>query len=118
MKKSSVILLIFLTGIVTTHAQKTEPAFLKLTHSHWVDSVMERLTPDERIAQLILIAAYSNRGPEHRQEVLKIIREKKIGGLIFFQGGPGRQASLINEYQSNSQVPLLIAMDAEWGLGM
>ena len=118
MKKSILILLVFLTDISAAHAQKTEPAFLKLTHSPWVDSVMQRLTPDERISQLILIAAYSNRGPEHRQEVLKMIREKKIGGLIFFQGGPGRQASLINEYQSNSQVPLLIAMDAEWGLGM
>ena len=118
MKKSILILLIFITGILPGHAQKTEPAFLKFTHSHWVDSVMDRLSPEERIGQLIFIAAYSNRGPEHRQEILETIREKKIGGLIFFQGGPGRQTSLVNEYQSNSEVPLLIAMDAEWGLGM
>ena len=118
MKESIVFALVFLSGIGQAIAQKSEPEFLKFTDSQWVDSVMASLTPDERIAQLILMAAYSNRGAEHRRDVLKMIREKKIGGLIFFQGGPGRQVSLINEYQTASRVPLLIAMDAEWGLGM
>ena len=79
---------------------------------------MKTLSPDERIAQLIMVAAYSNRGDEHRQEILKLIQEQKIGGLIFFQGGPVRQARLMNEYQSYSKVPLLGAIDAEWGVGM
>ncbi|MEQ9442529.1 MAG: glycoside hydrolase family 3 N-terminal domain-containing protein [Cyclobacteriaceae bacterium] len=95
-----------------------EPPFLKYTHSPWVDSVLQTLSPDERIAQLIVIAAYSNRGAEHKQEVLRMIRDQKVGGLIFFQGGPGRQARLLNEYQEASRVPLVVAMDAEWGIGM
>lgn len=94
------------------------PAFLQYMNHRWVDSVFNRLNTDERIAQLIMVAAYSNRGDEHRKEILKLIREQKIGGLIFFQGGPVREATLINEYQAASTVPLLIAMDAEWGLGM
>src|SRR5688500_8783023 len=94
------------------------PAFLQYMNHRWVDSVFNRLNTDERIAQLIMVAAYSNRGDEHRKEILELIREQKIGGLIFFQGGPVRQAKLINEYQNASAVPLLIAMDAEWGLGM
>jgi beta-N-acetylhexosaminidase len=100
----------------TTTAQS--PPFLNQLSNPWVDSVMTTLTPDERIAQLFMIAAYSNRGPQHTQEVLKMIREQKIGGLVFFQGGPGRQAAMINQFQAESEVPLLIAMDAEWGLGM
>ena len=35
-----------------------------------------------------------------------------------FQGGPVRQARLTNRLQAGSPVPLLIAMDAEWGLAM
>jgi len=66
----------------------------------------------------MMVAAYSDRGEDHKLQVLKLIREQKIGGLIFFQGGPVRQAQLINAYQSASKVPLLMAMDAEWGLGM
>lgn len=101
----------------TASAQQAPP-FLNYMNSPWVDSVMKTLSPDERIAQLMVAAAYSNRGPEHRQEMLKLIQEHKVGGLIFFQGGPGREASLTNEYQAASKVPLIIAMDAEWGLGM
>jgi len=51
-------------------------------------------------------------------ELKKLITEYKIGGLIFFQGGPIRQAYLSNQYQSLSKVPLLVSMDAEWGLAM
>ncbi|MEX2234580.1 MAG: glycoside hydrolase family 3 N-terminal domain-containing protein [Cyclobacteriaceae bacterium] len=100
------------------NAQVSDPAFLSHLHSPWVDSVLNTLSPDERIAQLIAVAAYSNRGLDHRKQILKMIREQKVGGLIFFQGGPGRQVSQINEYQAASKVPLLISMDAEWGLGM
>ena len=99
-------------------AQSVAPPFLRSLDSPWVDSVMNTLSPDERIAQLIMVAAYSNRGQEHRQDLLEMITQQKIGGLVFFQGGPGRQAALINQYQAVSDIPLLIAMDAEWGLGM
>ncbi len=96
----------------------SKPEFLRLQNSSWVDSVMKTLSPDERIAQLIMVAAYSNRGEEHKQEILKLINEQKIGGLIFFQGDPESQVKLMNEYQQASEVPLLGAIDAEWGLGM
>ncbi|MDX1603619.1 MAG: glycoside hydrolase family 3 N-terminal domain-containing protein, partial [Salinimicrobium sediminis] len=119
MSKSPIFLLLFAMMInLPMQAQNTEPPFLKYTNSKWVDSVMKTLTPDERIAQLIMVAAYSNRGEEHRQEILKLINEQKIGGLIFFQGDPESQVKLMNEYQEASKVPLLGAIDAEWGLGM
>ncbi len=111
-------LLIIAARNTPVSAQQQSPAFLRYLHSPWVDSVMNRLTPDERIAQLIMVAAFSNRGPEHRQQILRLIEERRIGGLVFFQGSPSRQVNLINEYQSVSKVPLLIAIDAEWGLGM
>ncbi len=101
-----------------TEAQDHPVPFLENLNSHWVDSVFRTLTPDERIAQLIMVAAWSDRGDAHRKEILDIIRDRKIGGLVFFQGGPGRQAALINQYQQQAKVPLLLAIDAEWGLGM
>lgn len=86
--------------------------------SHWADSVFKTLSPDERIAQLFMVAAYSNRDKAHVKEIKNLVTNYKIGGLIFFQGGPVRQAILSNYYQSCSKVPLLMAMDAEWGLAM
>ncbi|QED38427.1 serine hydrolase [Antarcticibacterium arcticum] len=120
-KITSIFLLfsILITGNVSAQATApVTPEFLQYENSKWVDSIMKTLSPDERIAQLIMVAAYSNRGDEHRKEILKLIKEQKIGGLIFFQGGPVRQVRLMNEYQAHSRVPLLGAIDAEWGLGM
>ena len=84
----------------------------------WVDSVMKKLSLDEQIAQLFMVAAYSNKDQDHTDDIKQLVEKNKIGGLIFFQGGPVRQAILTNYYQSISEVPLLIAIDGEWGLGM
>lgn len=88
------------------------------THSAWADSVFNTLSPEERLGQLFMVAAWSNRGHEHTAELSGLISKYGIGGIIFFQGGPVRQARMTNTLQSVSKVPLLIAMDAEWGLGM
>ncbi|MGI0105997.1 glycoside hydrolase family 3 N-terminal domain-containing protein [Salinimicrobium sp. WS361] len=117
-KISPFLLVVALLFNLSLKAQNTKPPFLKYTNSKWVDSVMTTLSPDERIAQLIMVAAYSNRGEDHKQEILKLINEQKIGGLIFFQGDPESQVKLMNEYQEVSTVPLLGAIDGEWGLGM
>ncbi|MCH6232638.1 glycoside hydrolase family 3 N-terminal domain-containing protein [Cognataquiflexum rubidum] len=84
----------------------------------WVDSVFENNSFEERLGQLFMVAAYSNKDEKHVEEIAKLITEQNIGGLIFFQGGPVRQANLTNYYQSISKMPLFIAMDAEWGVNM
>ncbi len=84
----------------------------------WADSVLAGLDDSSRIAQLFVLSAYSNKGEEHRVELLDWVRKKGVGGFIFFQGGPVRQASLTAELQSNSRVPLLISIDGEWGVSM
>lgn len=84
----------------------------------WVDSIYNKLTPEERIGQLFMVAAYSGGKNFNQEAIEQLIRAHQIGGLIFMQGGPARQAILTNRYQAMAQVPLLLSMDAEWGLGM
>ena len=83
----------------------------------WVDSVYRNLSEEERIGQLFMVAAYSKGSSDH-QGIEKLIKKYNIGGLLFMQGGPVRQAKLTNSYQDLAKTPLLIAMDGEWGLGM
>ena len=90
----------------------------KLSAGAWVDSVFRKLSKDEKIAQLMVIRAHSNLGPDHIAQVTDLIKKYNVGALCFFQGGPVRQAELTNYYQSISKTPLMITMDAEWGLGM
>ncbi|MCH7408745.1 serine hydrolase [Belliella sp. DSM 111904] len=84
----------------------------------WVDSVFNSMSFEQRLGQLFMVAAYSNKGEQHKQEISKLINEQQLGGVIFFQGGPVRQAHLTNYYQQISKVPLFVAMDAEWGVSM
>ena len=83
-----------------------------------MDSVFQSLTPDERIAQLIMIRAHSDLGANHIRQVEQQIEQYKVGALCFFQGTPDKQVELINRYQKMSDLPLLVAIDGEWGLGM
>ncbi len=97
---------------------KTPPFFQGGKAKVWVDSVFNTLSEEERIAQLFMVAAYSNKDQAHIESIDNLIQTHKIGGLIFFQGGPERQAILSNRYQKESKVPLLISIDGEWGLAM
>ena len=92
--------------------------FMQRDASHWVDSVLNSLSPDQRIAQLLMIRTYSNRDPQYLAEMSALVREVNPGGVCFFQGGPVRQAQVTNVLQECAQTPLLVALDAEWGPGM
>lgn len=99
---------------------REETTLFKLTPSgtKWVDSIYNSMSLEEKLGQLFMVAAYSNKDANHINTIDKLIAENKIGGLIFFQGGPIRQAKLANRYQSKSKLPLFIGNDAEWGLSM
>ena len=111
--KNKLLLFIVLIGFSATAQHRSS-----LSVNQWVDSVFNSLTKEERIAQLMVIRAHSNLGPDHVQQVTDLIRKYNIGALCFFQGGPVRQALLTNFYQSISKTPLMITIDGEWGLGM
>lgn len=113
MRKTFLALGFFSFFFYVAQGQKPAP-----TAKHWVDSVFKSLSKEERIAQLMVIRAHSNLGPEHVAQVTDLIQKYNVGSLIFFQGGPLRQANLTNYYQSIAKTPLLITIDGEWGLGM
>lgn len=112
-------LIIFLNLIVLSVSAQKESFIESLNHkNHWVDSVFNKMNRRKKIAQLFFIRANTNLGQAYEDSVAKVIEDEQIGGLVFFQGGPVRQAQLTNRYQKLVKVPLLIAMDGEWGLGM
>ncbi|QNE38466.1 serine hydrolase [Hymenobacter sp. NBH84] len=117
------LLLVFVALIglmISAAAPRTarEAAPTSLAEQNWVDSVFNSLTPDQRLGQLFMVAAYSNKDRRHVQGIDALVKNYNVGGLMFLQGGPRRQAILTNRYQAEAKVPLLIALDAEWGLDM
>ncbi|VAW27204.1 beta-glycosyl hydrolase / Uncharacterized esterase [hydrothermal vent metagenome] len=84
----------------------------------WAKSHMRSMSLSQKIGQLIHVATWSNKSQIHIDDITHLIHEHGIGGLIFFQGDPERQAQQTNYYQNISKTPLMVSVDAEWGLGM
>jgi beta-N-acetylhexosaminidase len=118
MKK--ILILSFLLFLNASYAQQQEPlSTVDIENQNkWVDSIMNHLNIDQKIGQLFMIQAYSNKDKKHTAYVKKMIKKYHIGGLIFMQGTPKKQVSLTNMYQAKTKVPLLIGFDGEWGLDM
>lgn len=89
-----------------------------LAQQQWVDNVYAKMSLKEKVGQLYMLQVFSNQDAATKAATIKLIKENHIGGLIYSKGGPVRQAKLNNELQSISKLPLLIGMDAEWGLSM
>lgn len=101
-------------------AQELDPLKAKdeFAQKKWVDSLLNTMTIDEKIGQLFMVQAYSNSDEKHSEVIDSLIEKYNIGGLIFMQGTPEKQAVLTNRYQLKSKIPLLIGFDGEWGLDM
>jgi beta-N-acetylhexosaminidase len=85
---------------------------------NWVDSVTNTLTLEEKIGQFFMAAVYTNKDNAHKQEIYSLVKNNKIGGLIFFKGHPTKQAKWVNDYQYASTIPLMVSIDGEWGINM
>lgn len=82
----------------------------------WVSKTYSSLSLDEKLGQLFIVALYVNRGEEEISKVRNLVVNEKLGGLILMQDDAARHIALLNEFQSKSKVPMMIGMDAEWGL--
>jgi len=105
---------------LAVYTQQEHPLFTKdyQQQQRWVDSIYSTMSLQEKVGQLFMVDVFSSKSKQETDKIKRLIEEYKIGGIIFSKGGPYRQAKLTNTYQSISKVPLLIGMDAEWGLAM
>jgi len=84
----------------------------------WVDSVFNTMTPDERIGQLFMIIVEPVAETKNMTRVANLIHKQKIGGILFQKGDPESQVIVTNRVQNEARIPLMIALDGEWGLSM
>ncbi|MBD0832153.1 glycoside hydrolase family 3 N-terminal domain-containing protein [Aestuariibaculum sediminum] len=120
MRQIFLYLNIFLITSVSIAQQAINPLLTEdsVAQQKWVDSVYNSLSLKEKIGQLYMVQVMSNQDQATKKKIENLIKEYKIGGIIYSLGGPVRQAKLNNELQALSKVPLLVGMDAEWGLSM
>lgn len=113
---SRLLILFIFNGVL---AQVDSPLFVDSVHQKkWVDTQFNAMSLEEKVGQLFVVAAYSNRDAAHENEIENLVKNEAIGGLIFMQDDAVHQAELTNRYNKSAKIPLLIGMDAEWGLAM
>ncbi|WP_420322282.1 glycoside hydrolase family 3 N-terminal domain-containing protein [Flagellimonas sp.] len=110
---------IFLLVLCSVHGQRN-PLTAKdsLAQYNWVEAKYNAMSLEERVGQLFMVSMASNQEKSAADRIKELIKEQHIGGVVFLPGGPVRQAKLTNEFQAVSKTPLMIALDAEWGLAM
>jgi beta-glucosidase-like glycosyl hydrolase len=118
MKKLLLTLVSVIFVYTLSSAQKTDPPFLKYMNHPWVDSVLQSLSTEEKVAQLIWVAAFANHDIGHEVYLSNLIKNSGIGGVIFFEGQAESQVEMINYFQQISKVPVMVVTDGEWGIGM
>ncbi|MEG9326666.1 glycoside hydrolase family 3 N-terminal domain-containing protein [Salinimicrobium catena] len=121
LKKSPFFYLLFFSFLFIQNSFSQSRPLIAEDHElqrKWVDSIYNQMTLNEKVGQLFIVDIYSNGSSEEKEKVRELISEEKVGGVIFSKGGPVRQARLTNEFQELSKTPLLVSMDAEWGLAM
>ncbi|WP_299367107.1 glycoside hydrolase family 3 N-terminal domain-containing protein [Winogradskyella sp.] len=120
MRYWSLILIYFFIQINFAQEAITNPLLTKDTTQQlkWVDSIYNSMSVKERIGQLFMVQVMSENNDKVNNDIVSLIKDEGIGGIIYSKGGPYRQARLNNKLQAASKLPLLIGMDAEWGLNM
>ena len=120
MKNNISCILVFIFGCVgylqAQFAPKNITKDLDKKAVKYADSLYARLSMDERIGQLYIVALYTNKDQNHISGVRKLVEQERIGGIILMQDDAEQEIALVNEFQKKSRVPMLFGMDAEWGL--
>lgn len=114
------LLLTLMSSILGYTQQPIDPLLTEdwKAQEKWVDSIYDQMSIDEKIGQLFMVMAFSKDGEEHFTKINREIKELHLGGIIFSSGGPVRQSKWNNKFQESSNIPLLMGMDAEWGVAM
>ena len=117
MKRLSLLIITFISPFYFTQYQPKNISNSDIKKANdWVDKTYNSLSQDEKLGQLFIVALYTNKGEEFINQIRNIVKNEKIGGLILMQDDAAREINLVNEFQSQSKVPLMIGMDAEWGV--
>ncbi len=80
--------------------------------------VLDRMTLEEKIAQLLILRVNSTDNEQYNKEFVKLVARVQPGGVCFFKGNPTAEASLTRRLQAVSNVPLFVSIDGEWGPAM
>lgn len=79
---------------------------------------LAQMSLEEKIGQLFVVPVCPTRGEDHRADLYRLFEQYHIDSVIVKASDPLSQVRFLNDLQTRSVLPLLVAADAEWGLAM
>lgn len=110
------LFILIFANLSAQYFPKNAPKNLEQKAEKHADSLYQKLSLDEKIGQLYIVALYNNRGEEEIRKIRNLVEKEKIGGLILMQDNAEKHIQLLNEFQGKSKVKMMIGIDGEWGL--
>lgn len=99
-------------------SSSTYPSPSSAQSTRWADSVLQRMSLSEKVGQLMMIDVYGNKPENYTSQIASVVKRYHLGGIIMMQGDIGQQRRVVQALQNAAKVPLMVAMDAEWGTAM
>jgi len=118
MRRIFIVIAVLCVGVIKGQSKDPLATVDAEAQKKWVNSILKKMTVEEKIGQLFMVQAYSNLDEKHEKVITDMIQKHHVGNLIFMQGTPEKQAVLNNKYQALSKIPLMVGFDGEWGLDM
>lgn len=126
MKRLLIILLFISATLNSCFAQNLLLQADQEAMQQWVDSMMQLLTPEQRLGQLLMPQVVGGNTPQVQASIKKDLNSYHVGGFFFSKGTIASQNALTRYAQREAkesaaacaQTPLLIGIDGEWGLAM
>ena len=119
---STSLFLLIPVSIVCAQVSKVIPHLMEAADknkmTHWVDSIYNTMSLEEKVGQLFIIVASGDNTDSNRTSIISQINDQHVGGILFSKGTPLNQAKLTNAAQEVAKIPLMITLDGEWGLSM
>ena len=83
-----------------------------------VDSLFRTLSTREKIAQIMVIDMTSRDSKKMKRIQNRLVKKEKVGGLIPLGDVYRPAIERMNQLNKMAKIPMLMTLDAEWGVGM
>jgi hypothetical protein len=87
----------------------------------WIDERFKKMRLEEKVGQMFMVTvptAFLNMESDGFKELRQRVLEQRVGGIILLPGEVYEAAMLTDRLQELSRYPLLVAAEAETGIGM
>jgi beta-N-acetylhexosaminidase len=95
---------------------------LTASSARWVEDTLSRMSLEEKVGQVLMVRAFGEYYPEdneERRELISLVEDLALGGVILFRSQAYAAAALLDDLQASAasagHLPLIVAADFEWG---